>query len=62
MPSRHHNQSILKKIAQINQELFDLNTCGDNCGAIRAFLSDPKTINTLPSSCGGICRPNTLSC
>ena len=40
------NQSILKKIAQINQELFDLNTCGDNCGAIRAFLSDPKTINT----------------
>ena len=36
------NQSILKKIAQINQELFDLNSCGD----IRAFLSDPKTINT----------------
>ena len=36
------NQSILKKIAQINQELFDLNSCG----AIRAFLSDPKTINT----------------
>lgn len=40
------NQSILKKIAEINQELFDINNCDDNCGAIRAFLSDPKTINT----------------
>ena len=40
------NHSILKKIAEINQELFDIDNCDDNCGAIRAFLSDPKTINT----------------
>ena len=36
------NQSILKKIADINQRMFDL----DTCDAIRAFLSDPTTINT----------------
>lgn len=40
------NQSILKKIAQINQELFDLSNGDESYGAIRAFLSDPKTINT----------------